>query len=116
MDTLVLYKSINKEKDFKLIHCYNLLQNCEKWKRHRRILNKIGRANLNVDPQNSERRPIGNKKAKAAAVAATKSDRVQSAIDKVLAYVCSNSSLRREENNARWATLMQKADVKIDIE
>ena len=116
MDALVLYKSIKQEKDFKLMHCYNLLQNCEKWKAHRRTLNKNGRADLNVDPQNSVGRPIGNKKAKVAAAAAAKSDRVQSSIDKVLADVCSNSSLRREENNARWTTLMQKADFKIDIE
>ena len=116
MDALVLYKSINKEKDLKLMHCYKLLQNCEKWKAHRRILNRNGRADLNVDPQNSDGRPTGNKKAKAALAAAEKTDRVQSSIDKVLADICSNSSLRREENNTRWATLMQKADVKIDIE
>ena len=116
MDALVLYKSINKEKDFKLMHCYKLLQSCEKWKAHRRTLNKNGRADLNADPQNSKGRPIGNKKAKAALAAAAKTDRVQSSIDKVLADVCSNSSLRREENNARWATLMQKADVKINLE
>ena len=79
-------------------------------------MNKNGRADLNADPQNSEGRPIGNKKAKAALAAAAKTDRVQSSIDKVLADVCSNSSLRREENNARWATLMQKADVKINLE
>ena len=48
--------------------------------------------------------------------AAAKSDRVQSSIDKILADVCSNSSLRRDEHNARWATLMQKADVRIDVE
>ena len=84
------------------MHCYKLLQNCEKWKAHRRTLNKNGRADLNADPQNSEGRPIGNKKAKAALAAAAKTDRVQSSIDKVLADVCSNSSLRREENNARW--------------
>ena len=101
MDALVLYKSINKVKDFKLMHCYKLLQSCEKWKAHRRTLNKNGRADLNADPQNSEGRPIGNKKAKAALAAAAKTDRVQSSIDKVLADVCSNSSLRREENNAR---------------
>ena len=106
MDALVLYKSINKKKDFKLMHCYKLLQNCEKWKAHRRSLNKNGRADVNVDHQNSDGRPIGNKKAKAAAAAAAtaKSDRVRSSIDKVLTDVCSNSSLRREENNARWAT------------
>ena len=48
--------------------------------------------------------------------AAAKSDRVQSSIDKILADVCSNSSFRRDEHNARWATLMQKADVRIDVE
>ena len=98
------------------MHCYKLLQNCEKWKAHRRTLNQNGRADLNADPQNSEGRPIGHKKAKVALAAAAKTDRVQSAIDKVLADVCSNSSLRREENNARWAALMQKADVKINLE
>ena len=48
--------------------------------------------------------------------AAAKTDRVQSSIDKVLADVCSNSSLRRDEHTARWVTLMQKADVRIDVE
>ena len=83
---------------------------------HRRTLNKKVRGDTNADPQNSEGRPTWHKKAKATLAAAAKTDRVQSSIDKVLADVCSNSSLRRDEHNARWATLMQKADVRIDVE
>ena len=99
-----------------MMHCYKLLQYCQKWAAARRLLNKKGRGDTNADLQNSEGRPTGHKKAKAAMAAAAKTDRVRSSIDKVLADVCSNSSLWRNENNARWATLMQKADVRIEVE
>ena len=71
-----MYKTLNKEKDFKLMHCYKLLQNCDKWKAHRSTLNKNGRGDINADPQNSEGRPTWHKKAKAALAAAAKADRV----------------------------------------
>ena len=76
MDALVLYQTLNKEKDFGLMHWYKLLQNCEKWKAHQKTLNKNGRTNLDTDLENSKGWSTGNKKPKAALAASAKTERV----------------------------------------
>ena len=56
-----MYREINKDKEFGLMHCFKLLQNCEKWRVHRKTLAKTGRTDVD-DVSNSEGRPIGTKK------------------------------------------------------
>ena len=59
---------------------------------------------------------MGTKKAKAAAVAKAGSERTQASIDKLAADVSKNSNERRAANDARWATLMEKTDIKLELE
>jgi hypothetical protein len=61
-------------------------------------------------------RPIGNKKAKAVVVTTTSSNRVQSPIDKCLLEVTSSKSLKYEESDTKWAVLMEKQDIKMELE
>ena len=105
MDALALYREINMDKEFGLMLCFKLLQNCEKWKVHRKTLVRVGRTNVD-DVSNSEGRPIGTKKTKVAVAATAGFERVAASIDKVFADVSANSSLRRAQMNKRWDALL----------
>jgi hypothetical protein len=60
-------------------------------------------------------RRLGNKKAKAATDAATSSERVQASINKCLADISTNSILRDQKSDARWAILMERQNKKIKM-
>ena len=87
------------------MHCFKLLRNCEKWRMHRKTLATAGRTDVD-DVSNSEGRPIGMKKAKAA---------VAASIDKVFADVTAKSSMRHAQMDKRWDALLQKTDIKLDL-
>lgn len=120
-----MYKDRNKEQDFKLMHCYMKLENVEKWRQTRRHLKKLVAAKganggvAGADepaPGASAGRPIGNKKAKVATAAAASSEKMQSSIEKMVAQQASSSEQRRLEAQERWAAIMQKTDIKIELE
>jgi hypothetical protein len=61
-------------------------------------------------------RPIGNKKAKLAAIELASADRAQASIDKCLADVSAHLLIRGEKSDERWKSLLSKQDEKIVIE
>ena len=105
MDALTLYREIKKDKEFGLMHCFKLLQNCEKCRVHQKTLAKADSTNVD-DVSNSKGRPIGTKKAKSAVVASAGSKRVVASIDKVFADLTANSSMRRTQMDKRWDALL----------
>ena len=96
------------------MHIIRKLQHCEKWKKLRISLDKGILGDIG-DVNTSEGRPTGNKKAKAALAAAANSERAATSIETVIADVSKNSNERRAANDARWATLMDKPDKKLEL-
>jgi hypothetical protein len=72
------------KKEFKLMHCFISLKQCEKWRQPWVLLKKAGEGVIDLDvPMGpSVGRPIGNKKAKAATARASSSETMTSSIDK----------------------------------
>src|SRR3954471_7751950 len=105
--------------DFKFIHVFTLIEKCDKWAKCRTMLAKTENGVYDPDvpaPAASEGRPAeGNKKAKAAKVAAPAAERLQSAIEKCIADAASNVAIREETSRARWAELLGKQDAKLDL-
>ncbi|CAM0945961.1 unnamed protein product [Alopecurus aequalis] len=101
------------------------LESCEKWKEVRLALAKTKDGVYNPDTPTeptSAGRPEGNKKAKAAKAGAPTAERVQAAIEQCIAdakdQALANQQMnaeREEKANARWAALMKKSDVKIEL-
>jgi hypothetical protein len=61
------------------------------------------------------RRPIGNKAAKATALEASSSEKIQSSINKCLMDVSSNLLIRDKKASERWVTLLWKQEEKMLI-
>ena len=110
-----LVSELNKEKDFNLAHCFRKLQLCEKWRKLRNTLNKDGPSDVG-DGKMSDGRPTGTKKAKASLAAAANSARTAASIEKVIADVSKSATERRAANDARWVTLMDKTNKKLELE
>ena len=77
------------------------------------VIGKAHRLELQARP--SPVKP-NDPEAKAAAAAKAGSERTQASIDKLAADVSKNSNERRAANDARWATLMEKTDIKLELE
>ena len=109
-----MYQELNKEKDFNLAHCFRKLQHCEKWRKLRITLNKDGPSDVG-DGKTSDGRSTGTKKPKASLAAAANSARTAASIEKVIADVSENATERRAANDARWVTLMDKTEKKLEL-
>ena len=109
------YWDLNNNTEFGLMYCFHKLQNCQKWKKLRTSL-KMGCPSNIPDVDASEGWPVGNKKAKAAIAVVANSEWMNASIDKPNTKVSKNSTERRVINDARWATLMEKTDKKLELE
>ncbi|CAM0954569.1 unnamed protein product [Alopecurus aequalis] len=117
-----MYRRDNNDAEFKFLHVFTRIESCEKWKEVRLALAKtkdgVYNPNAPTNPASAGRLE-GNKKAKAGAPAA---ERVQAAIEQCIADAKEQAlakqqmnAEREEKANARWAVLMKKSDIKIEL-
>ncbi|CAM0951258.1 unnamed protein product [Alopecurus aequalis] len=120
-----MYRRDNNDDEFKFLHVFTRIESCEKWKEVRLALAKTKDRVYNPDTPTepaSAGRPEDNKKAKAAKAGATAAERVQAAIEQCIADAKDQALARQQMNaereekaNARWAALMKKSDMKIEL-
>jgi len=99
------YRQDNEDVKFKFIHVFTRIEMCEKW---RETLIALAKAkNTTYDPSQpappaSERRPIGNKKAKAARDAAPGTERLHACFEKCMTEAAANPVKREADAATRW--------------
>ena len=98
-----MYQELNKNKPFKYMHCWKVLQECQKWGALRASISQGGVVDETQIPgPDPTPRPTGNKKAK---VAAHKAE-APSALQESLATFMASSNVLKEKmytaNNERW--------------
>jgi hypothetical protein len=81
---MALHMYATNMKEFKLMHYFISLRQCEKWRQTWALLKKVGEDVNDLDaPLNtSPRRPVGHKKAKQAAARDAASDKMTASIEK----------------------------------
>ncbi|CAM0881035.1 unnamed protein product [Alopecurus aequalis] len=120
-----MYRRDNNYAEFKFLHVFTRIESCEKWKEVHLALAKTKDGVYNPDAPTdpaSASRPEGNKKAKAAKAKAPAAERVQAAIEQCIADAKDQAIAKQQMNaereemiNARWAALMKKSDIKIEL-
>jgi hypothetical protein len=99
-------KRLRKDKPFRLMHCFLKLQECNKWKTVRQMLNAKRGSDPSAPSPTSEGHPIGHMMAKSDVTAAMHSERVQSTVDKCVVELTTGKASMDEKYNKRWTVMM----------
>ena len=97
-----MHQELYKNKPFKFMHCWQLLQDCQKWAI---MCTSIGKGVLDetqMPGSGPTPRPIGNKKAKTAAHKAGASTALHEEIATFIAKSTILKEKMHEDNNQRW--------------
>ncbi|KAE8768851.1 putative methionyl-tRNA synthetase [Hordeum vulgare] len=103
-----MYRTDNKDQEFKFLHMFSRIESCEKWREVRLALDRA-KETYNPDallPVGAEGRPDGTKKARAVRDAAPATERLQASIEQCIADVKSSAARREEKSDTRWSALM----------
>ena len=116
LDALAAYRKDNNDTEFKYLHVFKRIENCEKWRQTRRTLGNDGE----YDPQAAapaagDGRPIGNNAAKTARNAAPAAEKMHTMLEKCLTDAATLSATRDAQFADRWSAVMAKQDVKIGL-
>jgi hypothetical protein len=121
-----MYRADNEDVEFKFIHVFKRIEKCDKWALVRASLGK--EKDVAFDPtaplpaagQGCPK--MGNKKAKQVREDASAMEQLQSSIEKCIANVATNDTMREEKEvareekfDARWDKMFEKQEVKIDL-
>jgi hypothetical protein len=113
-----MYKRENEGKEFTMMHCFQILQDCNKWARVRRTLNegKAGEEGAIPAAPSSEGQPTGTKKAKADRNVGSSGDGFESGVGIFVDSMNANSKEIYDRHDARWKEIKETQKEKLALE